>query len=177
MGGRPRSTSASCGGSSSCLSRLTACCRESLTITSKSFPSAYDRVSVVGGSSKKISRLGLAFSGMGFDAFQEGAFQRRFLVLQKQVPRRPGVGEPAAVQDGDLIADLFDVGERVRRQQYGPALGFHPEQQRLGASARLGIEAAHRLVENVQVALREETRGEAELLGHALGVVAHGLVE
>src|SRR5260221_122721 len=40
MGGRPRSTSASCGASSSCLSRLTAWWRESLTMTSKSFPRA-----------------------------------------------------------------------------------------------------------------------------------------
>src|SRR5262249_2224800 len=124
----------------------------SLIITSKSFPNAYDRVSVIRGSSSTMSKLGLAFSGMGLDAFQEGAFKRRFLVVFPQAVRRPGVGERAAVQDGDPVANLLDVRQRVRRQQKSASLGLQLEQQGLGARARLGIEAAHRLVQDVQVA-------------------------
>src|SRR5438552_13075528 len=156
MGGRPRSTSASCGASSSCLSRLTAWWRESLTMTSKSFPSAYERVSVMSGSSSTIKRLGRRSSGMGFDAFQEGALQRRFPVALAQSAGRARVGHRSRVENRDAVADLLDVGERMGGEKEGSPLGLEVQEQVPGAVACLGVQAAHRLVENVQIALRKK---------------------
>src|SRR5256885_9826417 len=177
MGGRPRSTSASCGASSSCLSRLTAWWRESLTMTSKSFPRAYERVSVMRGSSSTIKRLGRGFSGMGFDAFQESTFQRRFPVALAQSAGRAGVGHRSSVENGDAVANLLDVGERMRAEKQGSPLGLEVQEQVLGAVACLGVQAAHRLVENVNIALREKAGSEPQFLGHALRIGADRLVE
>src|SRR5882724_1390906 len=124
-----------------------------------------------------MSRLGLALSGMGFDAFQEGAFERGVAVAISQAGRRSGICQGSFVQDGDLIADFLDVGERVRGEKQGSSFGFHPKQQISGAGTCQGIEAGHRLVENVQVALRKKTGGEPQLLRHALREVADRLVE
>src|SRR5580765_634361 len=146
-------------------------------MTSKSFPRAYASVSVISGSSSTTSRLGLALSGMGFDAFQKGAFQGRFLVLLAKPTGCAGVGECSVVQDGELVANLLDVGERVRREQYRSPLGPQLEQQPLGARACQRIEPAHRFVQNVQIAPRQKAGGETQLLRHTLGVIPDRLVQ
>ena len=45
------------------------------------------------------------------------------------------------------------------------------------ACARFRVEAAHRLVQDVELALREEASRETQLLGHALRVGANRLAE
>src|SRR5262245_9590803 len=125
-------------------------------MTWKSFPSAYESVSVIGGSSSTMSRLGLEFSGMGFDAFQESALERRVAVVLAQSARRSRESESSVVQDRDLVADFLDVRERMRSEEQSPSFGLELQEQLLRARARLGVEAAHRLVEDVQLAVRKE---------------------
>src|SRR6267154_5402997 len=129
------------------------------------------------GSSSTIRRLGRGFSGMGFDAFQEGTLQRRFAVALAQSAGRAGVGHLSLVQYGDAVANLLGVGERMRGEKQGSPLRLELEEQVLGAGARLGVQAAHRFVENVKIALRKKAGGKPQFLGHALGIGADRLVE
>src|SRR5713226_4353766 len=129
------------------------------------------------GSSSTISRLGFAFSAMSLDAFQEGALKRRFAVALAQSARRADVGGCPQVQDDHVVANFLDVGERVGGKEDGPAIRLELQKQVLRAHARSCVQAAHRLVEDVQIASGKKTGGKPELLGHALGVRAHGLPE
>src|SRR5882762_8763984 len=129
------------------------------------------------GSSSTISRLGRVASGMSFDAFQEGALERRFPVELAQSARRAGVGNRSPVQNSDAVANLLDIGERMRGEKQGSPLRLELQEQVLGAGARLGIQAAHRFVENVEIALRKKAGGKPQFLGHALGIGADRLVE
>src|SRR5438477_7178861 len=129
------------------------------------------------GSSSTINRLGRGFSGMGFDAFQEGALQRRFPVALAQSARRARVGHRSLVENRDAVADLLDVGERMRGEKQGSPLGLEVQEQVPGAVACLGVQAAHGLVENVQIALRKKAGGKPQFLGHALRIGADRLVE
>src|SRR6267378_3981442 len=129
------------------------------------------------GSSSTISRLGRGASGMGFDAFQEGALQRRFPVELAQSARRAGVGNRPRVQNSDAVANLLDLGERMRGEKQGSPFRLEVQEQVLGAGARLGIEAGHRFVENVQIALRKKAGGKPQFLCHALRIGADRLVE
>src|SRR3981189_2542936 len=104
------------------------------------------------GSSSTIRRLGREASGMGFDAFQEGALQRRFAVALAQSARRAGVGHRSPVQNADAVANLLGVGERMRGEKQGSPLRLELQEQVLGAGARLGVPAAHRFVENAKIA-------------------------
>src|SRR6185295_2501746 len=96
------------------------------------------------GSSSTTRRLGRGFSGMGFDAFQEGALERRLAVALAQSARRAGVGHLSPVQNGDAVANLLGVGERMRGEQHSSPLRLELQEQVLGAGTRLGVEAAHR---------------------------------
>src|SRR5204863_307561 len=129
------------------------------------------------GSSSTINRLGWRSSGMGFDAFQEGALQRRFPVALAQPAGRAHVGHRSLVENRDAVADLLDVGERMRGEKQGSPLGLEVQEQVPGAIACLGVQAAHRLVENVQIALRKKAGGKPQFLGHALRIGADRLVE
>src|SRR5258706_13699738 len=106
------------------------------------------------GSSSTISRLGRGFSAMGFDAFQEGALQRRFAVTLAQSARRAGVGHLSPVQNGDAVANLLCVAEGMRGEQQSSPLRLELEEQVLCASPHLRGQAAPRFVEDVQIALR-----------------------
>src|SRR3977135_485398 len=129
------------------------------------------------GSSSTIKRLGRRSSGMGFDAFQEGALKRRFPVALAQSAGRARVGHRSLVENGDAVANLLDVGERMRGEKQGSPFGLEVQEQVLGAVARLGVQAAHGLVEDVHIALREKTGRKPQFLGHALRIGAHRLVE
>ena len=75
------------------------------------------------------------------------------------------------------VAQLLDIGQRVRGEKDGAALGAQRAQLALQQRARLRVEAAGRLIEHIEVLAREKAGGEAELLRHALGERAHRLVE
>src|SRR5258708_21481709 len=65
----------------------------------------------------------------------------------------------------------------MRGEQQSSPLRLELEEQVLGAGARLGVQAAHRFVENVKIALRKKAGGKPQFLGHALGIGADRLVE
>src|SRR3989449_6247830 len=65
----------------------------------------------------------------------------------------------------------------MRGEKQGSPFRLEVQEQVLGAGARLGIEAAHRFVENVQIALRKKASGKPQLLGHTLRIGADRLVE
>src|SRR5882672_10503805 len=65
----------------------------------------------------------------------------------------------------------------MRGEKQGSPFRLEVQEQVLGAGARLGIEAAHRFVENVQIALRKKAGGKPQLLGHTLRIGADRLVE
>src|SRR2546426_11162144 len=113
------------------------------------------------GSSSTISRLGFAFSGMSLDAFQEGALKRRFAVALAQPARSADVSERPQVQDDHLVANFLDVGERVGDEEHGPAIRLELQKQVLRADARSCVQAAHRLVEDVQIASGKKEIGRA----------------
>ncbi len=81
------------------------------------------------------------------------------------------------MQDDHLVANFLDVGERVGDEEDGPAIRLELQKQVLRADARSCVQAAHRLVEDVQIASGKKAGGKPELLGHALGIGAHGLLE
>src|SRR6266571_4463982 len=102
---------------------------------------------------------------MGFDAFQEGALQRGFPVALAQSAGRAGVGHRSPVQNGDAVANLLDVGERMRGEKQGSPFGLEVQEQVLGAVACLGVQAAHRFVEYRDLQIeRSEHRANALLL-------------
>src|SRR5258708_25233252 len=128
------------------------------------------------GSSSTISRLGFAFSGMSLDAFQEGALERRFAVALAQSARRADVGGRPQVQDDHLVANFLDVGERVGDEEHGPAIRLELQKQVLRADARSCVQAAHRLVEDVQIASGEKTAGNARVLEAGIVMSGDGLL-
>src|SRR5258708_35513282 len=65
----------------------------------------------------------------------------------------------------------------MRGEQQSSPLRLELEEQVLGAGARLGVQAAHRFVENVKIALRKKAGGKSQFLGHALGIGADRLVD
>src|SRR5260221_12551620 len=65
----------------------------------------------------------------------------------------------------------------MRGEQQSSPLRLELEEQVLGAGARLGVQTAHRFVENVEIALRKKAGGKPQFLGHALGIGADRLVE
>src|SRR5215831_10977065 len=107
------------------------------------------------GSSSTISKLGFAFSGMfrvrGSYAFQESLLQSALSLLLPQFRRRAEERQPAFVQDGHMVADFLDVCERMGREECRSTLGFFPKEQVLYLGARLGVEASHGLIEQVQL--------------------------
>src|SRR5204863_9041877 len=118
------------------------------------------------GSSSTINRLGWRSSGMGFDAFQEGALQRRFPVALAQPAGRAHVGHRSLVENRDAVADLLDVGERMRGEKQGWPLGLEVQEQVSAAIACLWVQAAHRLVGDVPIALRNTSGRKPQFMGY-----------
>ncbi len=82
----------------------------------------------------------------------------------------------AAVDDGHRVAGALDLVEEVGRQHHGAALGH----ERLDHVAHVEhpprVEPVHRLVEDQQLRVAEEARGDAQPLAHAHGVLRHLVV-
>ena len=72
------------------------------------------------------------------------------------------------------MADVFDIGQQVGRQQDGFSAGDQGEDEVLDLAGALGIEAGGRFVENDQIGIVEEGLGEADAAGHALGEAPDG---
>src|SRR5256885_13044681 len=108
------------------------------------------------GSSSTINRLGWRSSGMGFDAFQEGALQRRFPVALAQPAGRARVGHRSLVENGDAVADLLDVGERMRGEKQGSPLGLEVQEQVDRKSTRLN--SSHLVISYAVFCLKKKTK-------------------
>src|SRR5688572_24240836 len=180
-GGKPRSTSASGGGFSSWRRSWIACVRDSQAYTAYSVPSAKASVSVISGSSSTTRRAGFGLGdACGFvisDASQEGTLQISLGVALAKRARAAAEAHAPALQHADGGAEFLDVGEDMRGEEKRAALGGKASQHGLNRHARRRIEAAHRLVQHIQVAWHGEAPGEAELLRGAFGELAHRLVE
>jgi hypothetical protein len=94
-------------------------------------------------------------------------------------------GRAAQLRDGPLgdhptpvdhhrpVADLFDLGEQVAREQHRPALLGLPADERAHLHCAVRVEAARRLVEDQQRRILEQGGGDTEPLPHAGGVAVH----
>ena len=77
--------------------------------------------------------------------------------------------EPPMVQDRDAVADALDVGQDVGGEQDG-GLAAQRGDQLQDVPAALGVEGAHRLVQDDDGRLVDERPGDPEPLAHAAGV-------
>ena len=102
--------------------------------------------------------------------------------LRVQLQDRPGVpgeqlvdrrlGDQApVVEDGDPVADPLDVGEDVRAHEDG-GRAAQPADELQDVAPALGIERAHRLVEEEDRGTRQHRLAHAESLAHPARVPA-----
>ena len=82
----------------------------------------------------------------------------------------------AAVDDGHRVAGALDLVEEVGRQHDGATLG-HERLDHVADVEHAGrVEPVHRLVEDQQLGIAEQARGDAQPLAHAHGVLRHLVV-
>jgi len=86
----------------------------------------------------------------------------------EELPHRAAHHHLALAQDGHPIAHRLDVAQDVGREEDGPAPVALGEDEVLDLLAADRIEAAHRLVEDEHLRVRDERRREAGALEHAL---------
>ena len=92
-----------------------------------------------------------------------------FAVAGQQLVDRTLAQETAAVDDGDAVADAFDLGEQVGVEQHRAAAGAELDDHVAHLAAADGVEVGGRFVEDEQLGLVQEGLGEREPLPHALG--------
>src|SRR2546425_3553894 len=138
-------------------------------------------VSVISGSSSTTSSPGFASgAGCGFvvtDAPHERPLQVSLRVTRAKRRRRAAEADRSLVQHRDGRAELFYVGENVRSKEQRPAFSAQSAQNRFHRDPGGGVKAAHRLVEDKEVALDQEAGGKAELLRHPLRQLPHRALE
>ena len=82
----------------------------------------------------------------------------------QELVERPFGDESAVVQDADAIADPFDIGEHVGREDDRRALAeLRDERQQVAPT--LGVQRADRLVQDEQIGFRHERLGDARDAG------------
>ncbi len=77
---------------------------------------------------------------------------------------------PALVDDRDLVAGLLDLVEQMGREEHGAALVDERANQVACLEDAGRVEPVHRLVENQQRRVGEQTPRDPEPLAHAEGV-------
>src|SRR5712691_9764078 len=102
------------------------------------------------------------------DAPHERPLQLSLRVTRAKRRRRAAEADRSPVQHRDGRTELFYVGENVRSKEQRPAFSAQSAQNRFHRDPGRGVKAAHRLVEDKQVALHQEAGGKAELLRHPL---------
>ncbi len=84
----------------------------------------------------------------------------------------PLVDDPSRAHDRDPVADVLHLGQQMAGQQHGHAvLGQTPDQQPHVPHAG-GIEAGRRFVEQQQLGIAQQCRGDPQALAHAMRVAA-----
>ena len=86
--------------------------------------------------------------------------------------QRPGLLRTAGADDAHPVAQRFDLGEDVARQQHGAAFGLDLADAVLEDGFHQRVETGGRLVEDQQLGVRRERGDEADLLPVALRVRA-----
>ena len=77
--------------------------------------------------------------------------------------------EPAVVEDRDVVADALDVAEDVRREE-DRGLPAERSDEREQVVPSLGVQRAHRLVEDQHRRPSQDCLRDAEPLAHPAGV-------
>ena len=75
--------------------------------------------------------------------------------------------EPAAIENTDPSAQRFDLGEQMTGQEDRRAAGVEREEQLADFADALRVKAIGRLVEDKQLGLPHQCRGEPKALAHA----------
>ena len=89
-----------------------------------------------------------------------------------QLLERAALGRPPRPDDGDAVAQCFDLGENVAGQQDAATGVAKLLDDVLEHGLHEGVETGGRLVQQVQLYVRAERRHEGDLLSVALGVGA-----
>ena len=114
---------------------------------------------------------------------QDGAFPRvRVEAIAKSLADEVGPfplkDHVALVEDGDPVADLFDLGEKMGGEQNSHAvLAIESQDEVAHLVDALGVEAFGGFVEEDEIGPREKGLGKGEALAHAVAVNADGIVD
>src|SRR6516165_7007954 len=94
-------------------------------------------------------------------------------------PAQPGQraleDQPPGAHHPDVRADLLDLGEQVRGDEHGGAVGGDLPDQRTHFPGALRVEPVGRLVQDDQLARPQQARGDGQPLLHAERIVAVAL--
>src|SRR5579884_2082231 len=94
----------------------------------------------------------------------------------QQLAQRPLVGDAAAADDGDAVAELLHLGEQVARENDRDPLAGEPLDERAHVAHPRRVEAGRRLVQQEQPRRAQERGGDAEALPHPVRVAADAIV-
>ena len=94
---------------------------------------------------------------------------------RKQAHGRAGVDELPEADDDERVARGLDLGEQVRGDQDGPAGLAEPAQQCADLHDAGGVQPVRRLVEQEQLGVGQQRRGDAQALLHAEREAPHRL--
>ena len=97
----------------------------------------------------------------------------RFTSLFKSAARRPLTTTLPCRRDGHVIAERLDVAQDVRREEDGAPLVALLEDQIAHLFSTDGIEAAHGLIEDQELGIGDQRRGQPGALQHALRQATH----
>src|SRR5262249_3700456 len=101
--------------------------------------------------------------------------------LASQCRDVPLADQLTALEDGDAIADQFDLAQEVRVDEDGLTAPLEPLEDAADLTAAERIDAVGRFVEEDDVGVVEQGLGNADALLHALGVgadlVVHAALE
>ena len=89
-----------------------------------------------------------------------------------QLGQRSLEDQPPGPHHADVRADLLHLGEQVRGDEHGGAVGGDLPDQRAHLAGPLRVEPVRRLVQDDQLARAQQARGDGQPLLHAQGVVA-----
>ena len=91
-------------------------------------------------------------------------------------PRSSPAGRHAPVDDRDVVRDLLDLVEEVRREEDGHAVLDEPADHLAELVNPGRVEPVRGLVQDQELGIGKQARGRREPLAHAEGVALHAIV-
>ena len=113
---------------------------------------------------KKLRRL---FSTLAVDRFDNKLVA---VAVTEQIASETGADTGALVQNGDPVADRFDLRQHVRADDDGPSSGFEVKENALELLDSDRVKTIGRLIEDQQVRLVKEDLRKPYTALHSLGV-------